>query len=165
VAGEKQKSGCFELKLKQTKARCSMNNKLIKVFLLNCCLACFASSFLFAQVEEQTTGETKENVEGGYDFYDVKTKKKTGSSRKVREDIFYYDRHGILIGKAKKDRRNSRSYNYYNADGVRIGILKKRTDGSYSYMDNQSGKMIQARPLRRGDVGSLPPQTIKNEEE
>jgi S-adenosylmethionine hydrolase len=137
----------------------------MRPFLLSCCIICLTSSFALAQVEEQTTGETKGNAEGGYDFYNVKTKQKTGSSRKVREDIFYYDRHGNLVGKAKKDRRNSRAYNYYNADGVRVGILKKKTDGSYSYMDNQSGKMIQARPLKRGDVGSLPPQTIKNKEE
>ncbi|MDD4955984.1 MAG: hypothetical protein PHP17_08115 [Candidatus Omnitrophica bacterium] len=137
-----------------------MSKKHAKVLSLCFCLVYFSSAFLFAQVEEQTAGETKEGTEGSYDFYNTKTKKKTGSSRKVREDIFYYDRHGNLIGKAKQDRRNKRNYNYYNADGVRVGTLKKRIDGSYSYMDSQSGKMIQTTPLKRGDVGSVPPQSI-----
>lgn len=141
-----------------------MGNKRNKLFLLACCLPYLMSSFAFAQVEEQTAGEAK-SASGGYDFYDTKTKQKTGSSRKVREDIYYYDRHGNLIGKAKKDRRNKRAYNYYNADGVRVGTLKKRTDGSYSYMDRQSGKITQTMPVKRGDVISLPPQSLQGKKE
>ncbi|MDD4182378.1 MAG: hypothetical protein PHT53_00935 [Candidatus Omnitrophica bacterium] len=140
-----------------------MDSRYNKVFLLACCAVYLIPNLLFAQVEEQTTGEAKKS-ESGYDFYDIKTKQKTGSSRKIREDIYYYDKHGNLVGKARKDRNNKRAYNYYNADGVRVGTLKKKTDGSYSYMNDQSGKITQTMPLKRGDVISLSPESLRGEQ-
>ncbi|MDP2924557.1 MAG: hypothetical protein Q8O30_12725 [Candidatus Omnitrophota bacterium] len=137
-----------------------VRNKHNRFFLLIYTAICLTVTCVFAQVQEQSVGETKENAEGGYDFYNSKTKQKTGSSRKLREDIFYYDSHGNLVGRARKDKRNKRVHNYYNADGVKVGILRKKVDGSYSYMDDQSGQMTDARPLSRGDIGSLPPQTF-----
>lgn len=141
-----------------------MNNKHIRCLLLAYIMNFLAVTVLFAQTGEQNAGETKTNTSGGYDFYDIKTKQKTGYSKKTREDIFYYDKHGNLIGRVKKDSKNKRVYNYYNADGVKTGILRKKTDGSYSYMDNQSGQIIESRPSTRGGVESLPLQTLQKKQ-
>ncbi|MDD3296504.1 MAG: hypothetical protein PHU64_03990 [Candidatus Omnitrophica bacterium] len=136
-------------------------NKLAEYFVFCCIAVCVMAANAFGQVTEQPAGETKENADGGYDFYNEKTKEKTGSSKKIREDIFYYDSHGNLVGKVKQDKKDKRAYNYYNADGVKTGVLKKRTDGSYSYMDSQSGKITDSSPAHRNDVGSLPPKTFE----
>ena len=60
----------------------------IKYFL---CIGIFLSltlSNVFAQVESQSLGEAKESTEGSYNFYNTKTKEKTGySQRRKKETI------------------------------------------------------------------------------
>jgi S-adenosylmethionine hydrolase len=138
--------------------------KTIKYFLGIYVLIFFIFSNVFAQVEEQNLGETKTSTEGTYNFYNTKTKEKTGYSQKRKKDIIYYDRHGKIIGTLKQDRKKKEGYNFYNADGVRIGSLRKRPTGSYMYLDTTSGKIVEAAPLNRKDVSSISPEIFVSHE-
>lgn len=123
-------------------------------------LICLTIPYIFAQVEEQSAGEAKSGTQGGYNFFNTKTKEKTGFSKKKRSDIVYYDKRGNIIGTLKKDRRRKDAYNFYSPEGIRMGALRKRVNGAYSYLDTHDGATFEVLPLSRGEVSSLSPETF-----
>lgn len=117
-----------------------------------------------SQVKHQRIRSSVKNRFGGYTFYSP-TGKKTGLSKPNRKGGYdYYDGQGNKVGSLKARDKRGRFYNYYDANGIKTGTLRKRASGIYYYQDINSGSIVDSIPEKRGELGSLSPQTFQGEE-
>jgi hypothetical protein len=122
-----------------------------------------------APVKEDTLGTTKQNVHGGYTFYDKKGKKTSYSKINRRTGGYdYYDRRGNKIGSLRPRSRGVRNVYYlYDRHGIRRGIMSKKSYGAFQYRSYHKDLSIQSvipRSIRRGDLGAVSPTFFVGEE-
>jgi hypothetical protein len=87
---------------------------------------------VLAEADQPGTAQSKPNVSGGYDFYDVSGAKTGSSSKRDDGGYDYYDQRGNKTGSITQD-VDTGSYEYRDAENIDRGSLETDPYGGYRF--------------------------------